>query len=147
MRRFWDKVDKSGDCWLWTAGCFSNGYGQFRFKGKMWGAHRASWVLHNGPIPEGLHVCHKCDVKNCVNTEHLFLGTRADNMRDMVEKGRIKVARGEAHCRSKLTEKDVLEIRDLYATGNVFQKELGVRFGISRQMISFIVRRVSWTHV
>ena len=86
--RFWSKVDKSGDCWIWTAYKRPDGYGQFGFEGTQHKAHRVSWVLANGTIPEGLHVLHRCDVRECVNPEHLFLGTNTDNMRDMIEKGR-----------------------------------------------------------
>lgn len=85
--RFWAKVAKGDDCWLWTgavAGYPGNDYGAFN-KGK---AHRFSWELHRGPIPAGLFVLHKCDVTRCVRPDHLFLGTQKDNMQDMVAKGR-----------------------------------------------------------
>jgi len=95
--RFWSKIDK-GDgtgCWLWTAAKRSSGYGQFWLDGHQQSAHRASWQLHHGPIPEGMFVCHHCDVRPCVNPSHLFLGTLADNHADMCAKGRQ--ARGEKH--------------------------------------------------
>lgn len=87
--RFWSKVDRSGECWEWTAGLNQAGYGQF----SMWPdrperAHRFSWVLHNGPIPDDLCVLHACDNRKCVNPAHLFLGTRGDNIRDCFAKGR-----------------------------------------------------------
>lgn len=87
--RFWEKVNKSGECWTWTA-CTHHqwGYGHFRAGGKLVTAHRYSWELHNGPIPPGMRVCHRCDNPPCVRPAHLFLGTDADNAHDMIAKGR-----------------------------------------------------------
>ncbi len=79
--------DLSG-CWLWQAGKDSNGYGKLQISGKSTGAHRISWELTNGPVPEGMLVLHTCDTPNCVNSNHLFIGTNTDNMRDKVSKGR-----------------------------------------------------------
>lgn len=92
LKRFWSKVNKSGECWIWTASKRNKGYGAFVYpsldgdiiQGR---AHRFSWEIHFGPIPEGLCVLHKCDIPACVNPEHLFLGTKADNNRDLYEKG------------------------------------------------------------
>lgn len=88
--RFWEKVQKSSGCWLWMAAKANYGYGVINL-GTGLGlvrAHRLSWAMHNGPVPEGREVCHRCDVPACVNPAHLFLGTHGDNMRDMVKKGR-----------------------------------------------------------
>lgn len=97
IKRFHAKFTKAGkdECWLWTGAIMTKGYGAFIFDGKQEGAHRVAWILKNGPIPDGLHVLHKCDVKNCVNTNHLFLGTNADNMRDKESKGRGNHATGD----------------------------------------------------
>jgi hypothetical protein len=85
---FWSYVDKTGDCWLWTKSCTSKGYGQFKFKEQKDTTHRIAWKLTHGPIPDGLLVLHRCDVRNCVNPAHLFLGTPKDNTQDMMSKGR-----------------------------------------------------------
>lgn len=116
--RFHEKYEivEPGGCWVWMAGTSSTGYGLVHTGSRMERAHRMSWELHNGPIPEGkgYHgtcVLHRCDVPSCVNPNHLFLGSQAENMADMNAKGRV--SRGEAHGHAKLTETDVLDIRKL----------------------------------
>lgn len=154
FERHYDKIKFGGpdECWLWTASTFGRGYGAARMGGKQRYAHRMAYEAANGPIPADQPVVrHKCDVKACVNPAHLELGTQADNMRDMVERGRHRAApsKGEAHGCAKLTEADVRSIRALYVRGC---REFGAyalarRFGVSQATISKIARRASWAHM
>jgi hypothetical protein len=96
--RFWSFVDVSDGCWEWTDGYKQKGYGRFTGTGVSVLAHRFSWELHRGPIPNGLYVCHKCDNPSCVRPDHLFLGTAADNVADMISKGRHKKPPA-THCK------------------------------------------------
>ena len=148
MERFNDKfipVTESG-CWIWMASLNPKGYGYFGYKGKVLLAHRASYLLHCGEIPEGLLVCHECDVPACVNPNHLFLGTAKDNTQDMINKGRFKLGvrhQGEAHYQSKLTEKQALDILNSSKTYRVLAKE----FNVSVTLIGKIKRREAWQHL
>jgi len=97
MNRFEQKIDKSGDCWIWTGNKSKNGYGRFAFDNRNALAHRVSYALYVGRIPDGMFVCHSCDVKACVNPEHLWLGTNSDNQKDSVAKGLHHETR-KTHC-------------------------------------------------
>ena len=108
-------------------------------------AHRLAFTLEHGPIPAGMRVLHECDNPPCTNPRHLFLGTRADNVRDAAEKGRM--ARGERHHRTNLTDTDIRCIRELYATGRKLQREIGEEYGLTQGAISQIVHRQTWYHV
>ncbi len=95
MKRFFDKVDKTDTCWLWTAASRGkSGYGAFKINGKVVDSHRVSYMILCGEIPNGMYVCHACDNRKCVNPEHLFLGSPKDNWQDGFDKGRIKLLGG-----------------------------------------------------
>jgi hypothetical protein len=151
--RFWSKVDKSGECWEWTAGLITGGYGQFVLNGKTVLAHRYSYVL-NHPLTidllEGhreICVCHRCDNPKCVNPAHLFLGSNADNMKDKMAKGRGKQPKGEKQALSKLTETQVREIRNKYANGGITQQQLALEYGVNKSNINKLIRRKRWFHI
>lgn len=148
VERFWEKVRKTSSCWLWTGQCHGPGYGRldtFAPKRTVSYAHRLSWQLHFGPIPDGLSVCHHCDNPPCVNPAHLFLGTQSENSRDMQKKGRN--AKGATFRNAKLTEATVREIRARYAAGGIVQQNLADQFGVSISQINGVVHRKTWRHV
>lgn len=144
IARFWSKVDKSGDCWEWAAGRGSFGYGRFRALGKTDYAHRVSYGLEYGEIPDGMCVLHKCDNPPCVNPAHIFLGTKADNMADRDAKGRN--VKGGNHGQSKLTEEDIPRIRDMLRMGCT-QADIAGWFGVHQVTISKINTGYKWSHV
>lgn len=152
MERFWNKVKKTEGCWEWTACCGSDGYGKYGYEGKLIKANRFSYMMTH-PLTIDLRehpkllVCHKCDNPKCVNPSHLFLGTHADNMRDMHEKGRGIIPKGEKQGLSKLTEQQVLEIREKYAKGNITQKKLAEEYGVTEPCIRYIINRHTWKHI
>lgn len=134
--------DENG-CWIWTAAVSKSGYGGIRFNGKFDGAHRVSYVLFNGQIEKDLCVLHKCDVRLCVNPDHLFLGSRRANSADMVNKGRQAI--GERVGTSKLCKADVELIRALAETQT--QQAIADWFGVAQSLISAVVTRKIWSHV
>lgn len=146
---FWAKVDKRGpdECWEWQGDTYDIGYGRFHRKDKVYRTHQFSYQLHNGPITKGLGVLHKCDNPRCVNPNHLFLGTPADNHADMVSKGRRAYMKGDRSHYKKLTSDDVREIRRRYAAGGVTQRQLAAEYGIQSSNICFVVTRKTWQDV
>lgn len=143
--RFWSKVDKSGPCWLWTGLIMSNGYGVFRTKRKRYFAHRAAYTFTYGDIPDGLFICHHCDVRACCRPDHLFTGTHQDNMDDMWAKGRGRV--GADAYGSKLTDTDVLAIYHLLATTPLTHPEIAGMYGVARSLIGQIANGNIWKHL
>lgn len=132
-----------GECWLWTGLLSSRGYGRLRI-GTEEGAHRISWTLANGSIPDGLSVLHRCDVRACVNPSHLFLGTLGDNIRDCTEKGRN--ARGESHGMVKLTAVQVIKIRAMRASGVSYSK-IGLTFDVNKDTARYACNGRNWKHI
>ena len=144
LERFWAKIEKGDDCWLWTGATRGGGYGTFKYCGRTVSTHRYSYELFVGPIPDGLYVLHRCDVRACVNPAHLFLGTNADNLRDMVEKRRGNI--GQRHGMSKLTDDDVRAIRIACADGES-RASVAKRYPVHRSGIEKVVNGISWRHV
>jgi len=163
--RFWTKVQKGDGCWLWTACKDQSGYGRLgaRVDGSffVFKAHRLSWELAHGPIPEGVCVLHRCDTPSCVRPDHLFLGSKQDNYDDMVNKGRRRIVfggvaklaattpgafAGTKNPRAKLTDEDVRYIRHMSDEG-ASRIELARKFGITGPAVRMIVTRTTWRHV
>lgn len=141
--RFWSKVNKTSTCWLWTGKPDKAGYGYVnRGNHRCIFAHRASWIITRGPIPFGLFVCHKCDVPLCVNPEHLFLGTQADNIRDMIAKGRMPV--GERRYNAKLTQDVVDRIRQMKFVDGIRAKDIAAKTGVGSRQVGKILTGRSW---
>jgi hypothetical protein len=142
---FWKHVVKTPTCWLWDGRI--GRYGKFMAARTEIAAHRFSYEIHHGPIPPGVLVRHSCDVRSCVNPDHLLLGTHALNANDRKVRGRNNTPRGETSYLSRLTARQVLEIRSRYAAGSIFQYELAAEYGVTQPNIQAIVARRSWTHL
>lgn len=153
--RFWARVDKSGDCWVWTGPVNGSGYGSLTVRGprRPWMAHRYAYHIAVGPIPSGLNVLHRCDNRRCVRPDHLWVGTQSDNMRDCVSKGRdrpeLKGQSGETNSKAKLTWVVVREIRSRIPNAKGRGPDQGMsalarELGVSHITISQIVRHRTW---
>lgn len=154
---FWRKVDTAGNCWEWTGHRDRLGYGKLTVDGKGMLAHRVSFRLAYGLLPDDLCVCHHCDNPSCVRPDHLFLGTRGDNNRDRAAKGRTganvgltmsrypeRRARGERQGSAKLTQAKVDEIRRRYAAGGCSHRELAKEYQVGKTTISEVLRGENW---
>lgn len=158
--RFWLKVDRAAHprgCWLWVGGTDGRGYGVFclgtKPRSRFIRAHRFAYELRHGPIPDGMFACHRCDTPGCVNPDHIFLGTPADNIDDMRAKGRgfdipneLK-ARGEQHTHAKLTDAIVRELRERHEAGGMSIAALALQYGVSRESAGDAINRRTWKHV
>jgi len=149
IERFWSKVDRSGgpdDCWEWQGGLSHDGYGRFNVGGRNvvheFYAHRVAWTIVNGPIPDGMFALHRCDNRRCCNATCLFLGTKAENGRDMADKGRSTI--GERNPMAKLTHKQVCEMRKRHGEGTLSQRQLAREYGVSAALVCLIVNGKSW---
>lgn len=151
--RFWANIVKgeANECWGWVGyRCTTRGgYGALSGEKPPYrpvSAHRLSYEIHKGPIPDGLCVLHRCDNPPCTNPEHLFLGDRGDNARDMARKGRWRNGglRGEDCGRAKLSAAQAREIVSLYRAGGETHKSLGVRFRVSPSAIRFVLTGRTW---
>lgn len=145
--------EPNSGCWLWVAPGTPNGYGRFGLEGRNYLSHRASWMLHRGPIPDGLWVLHKCDVRCCVNPDHLYLGDIDDNTADMFARGRHVtqasphlVLRGSKHGNAKLTEQNVAQIKQRMLRGESI-RPLADAFRVHHGAIWQIKKGLTWKHV
>lgn len=153
LAEFWNRTDRSGECWVWTGDKLPTGYGVVRWKGlphRHTRVHRIAWELARGPIPDGLWVLHRCDNPPCIRPDHLFLGTNADNMADMAAKGRWRPPAvpllGERHPRSRLTDEAVRQIRARRRAGEPLAV-IARDFGIAQTTVSGIALGHAWRHV
>ena len=160
---FWDHATKSDGCWLWNGDKTAAGYGKLYLLGKMFYAHRVAWELTNGAMPKGLFVCHTCDTPSCVRPDHLFVGTNADNLHDMISKGRQRepirptgddhwthkhperVRVGERNNMAKLTAQQVLDIRCRYP--HETQTALAKQYGVRQSSIWQVLSGRTWKHI
>ena len=148
LDRILKRTEPMGECLFWT-GCVNHkGYGRVLVDSKNRYTHRIVWSEHYGPIPDGMMVCHKCDNRLCVNVKHLYLGNQETNMADMVRRKRARngsaIVRHEKHPSAKLQLKDVVKIREAYASGHTTQQMLADQFGISRGQVQKIVTGNAW---
>lgn len=152
LPRFWSKVDRTGDCWVWTGA--RHRYGHLTVDGRSYNAHKFSYLIHKGAVPRGRVVRHTCDNPLCVCPDHLVLGSQSDNVRDMFAKGRqasheaLSAAQIRcAHPRRKLNASSVREIRRLLAAGRLSQSAIGRMFGVPQSTISAVKLGRTWAHL
>lgn len=152
--RFWSKVRWSeciDDCWEWQGYRSNIGYGHYRLRSVNYKAHRIAWAVshnvHPTNIPVGKVVRHTCDNRCCCNPHHLELGSQYDNVRDMVDRGRLRVPSGGDSHFAKLTESQVIEILTIYNKGSVSQRKLSLMYNVNEETIGQIIRGYSWKNI
>jgi hypothetical protein len=151
--RFWGNVQQGvgGDCWIWIGSFNPYGYGRFKVHRRYYRAHRIAYFLAKGD-PKDKLVCHMCDKRACVNPDHLWLGTPQENQTDMMKKGRHRVAKhrslpkGEDHPHARWTERDIMNIRRLYANG-MTQVDIAKKYKMHQSSVHPIVTYKIWRHV
>jgi hypothetical protein len=144
MCRFMSYVTVTDNCWIWN-GAKNKKYGILNFRNRnSMPAHRMSYILFRGEIPDGILACHTCDNPPCVNPQHIFLGTTQHNTEDMMRKGRSM--KGEKHPLAKLTEDDILKIRNLHKQG-MKQTKIAEMFNVLASYINCIIKRRTWKHI
>lgn len=141
--------EPNSGCWLWLGSINRLGYGQTAYFNGVTKAHRLSWLTHRGTIPDRMMVLHKCDVRQCINPDHLFLGTQTDNMRDMARKGRGKSIPqlGAKNPMARLSEGAASQILARYRAGGVSQHALAADYGVAVMTINRLVRGLTWKHL
>ena len=137
------QIDPITECWLWTGALNRDGYGSLMHDGRSESAHRAAYKVLVGPTKPKLQVLHHCDVRNCMNPKHLYLGTHTDNMRDREVRGRVKHEKGEDHRWAKLSEADVRAIR----RDSRVHKVIAAEYGVVPSLVSMIRARKNWKHI
>ncbi len=146
--RFWKKISKDGEngCWKWLNAKDKDGYGKIRVQATDMRAHRLSWIIHRGQIPESSLILHTCDNPECTNPEHLYAGSNTNNMQDREARNRIQHFKGEDCNFSTLTSELIIKIREMRSAGGK-QLEIANLFGISRPHVSAICSRKVWKHI
>lgn len=141
------EIDSETGCWEWTAGAHENGYGYISVEGDNMGAHRLSYQLHKGEIPEGALICHRCHNPSCVNPDHLYAGDESSNAQDAIDNDDWPDMKETGLQNSPLTEDMVREMRELYATGDVTYSDLSERFDVAMATVSRVITGEGWDHV
>lgn len=146
---YWTLTDQNTDCIEWQGARSPSGYGIINREGKTYRAHRVAWELSRGDIPKGMNVLHRCDNPPCCNVGHLFLGTKADNSKDMVLKGRHRngLMLGISNPACKLSDEDVRQIKETQSRSKRVGALLARRFGVSKTVINAIKRGELWKHI
>jgi hypothetical protein len=151
QQRFEEKYEEDPEtgCWEWQAWKKEDGYGRFaRSRGDYPYAHRISYQIHKGPIPDGLQINHHCDNRGCVNPDHLYAGTPQENVQDAIERtGFLEGRIGENAVSAKLTASDVREIRERYKREEITHRELAGEYGVSHTAVGRAIRGESWGHL